>query len=101
MTMPILTTRLDDELLVTVEGQLDGALAPGLHAALEAGLASGVRTFVIDLAAVPVIDGGGIAVIAAIAHQLEHLPGRLVLQLPGGRTVEVPGAGDVRRALAP
>jgi hypothetical protein len=40
-------------------------------------------------------------VLAAIAHRLEHLPGRLVLHLPGGRTVDVPGAGHVRSALAP
>jgi anti-anti-sigma factor len=99
--MPILAFRLDDELLVCVDGQLDGTLAPALHAALEDALARGVRTFVIDLATVPAIDGGGIAVIAAIAHRLEHLPGRLVLHLSGGRTVEVPGAGHVRGALAP
>jgi anti-anti-sigma factor len=100
IAMPILAFRLDDELLVRVDGQLDGALAPALHAALEEALAGGVRTFVIDLADVPAIDGGGVAVIAAIAHRLEHLPGRLVLHLPGDRTVDVPGAGHVRDALA-
>lgn len=99
--MPILSIRLDDELLVSVDGQLDGSLAPALHTELEAALAAGVRTVVIDLAAVPAVDGGGIAVLAAIAHRLEHLPGRLVLHLPDGRTVEVPGPGDVRNALAP
>jgi anti-anti-sigma factor len=99
--MPILSIRLDDELLVSVEGQLDGSLAPALHTELEAALVAGVRTIVIDLVAVPAVDGGGIAVLAAIAHRLEHLPGRLVLHLPGGRTVDVPGAGHVRSALAP
>jgi anti-anti-sigma factor len=99
--MPILAFRLDDELLVCLDGQLDGMRAPALHEALEDALARGVRTFVIDLAAVSAIDGGGIAVLAAIAHRLEHLPGRLVLHLSGGRTVEVPGAGHVRSALAP
>jgi len=99
--MPILSIRLDDELLVSVDGQLDGSLAPALHTELEAALAAGVRTVVIDLAAVPAVDGGGIAVLAAIAHRLEHLPGRLVLHLPGGRTVEVPGPEHVLGALAP
>src|SRR5690348_14958106 len=97
--MHITTLTLDDEALLALTGPLDGSLAPALHVAVDEAIGGGARVLVIDLADVPSVDEGGIAVLAATAHRLGHGGGRLVLHLPDGSTTDVRGADAVRSAL--
>jgi anti-anti-sigma factor len=97
--MAVNVVALDSEVLVRVDGPLDGSQAPALHVAAEQALAGGATFVIVDLARVPALDGGGIAVLAALAHQLAGRGGRLVLQLPDGSAVEVDGARGLNDLL--
>lgn len=101
MTRPVTYAVLDDHAIVVVDGPLDGTTAPDAHVALEAAINAGALRVLVDLTATPGLDDGGRAVLAAAAAALGPRGGTLVLEMPGGRTMEISDAGALRAALEP
>lgn len=101
MIRPVTYAVLDDQAIVVVSGPLDGTSAPEAHVALAAAIDAGARRVLVDLTDVPGLDDGGRAVLAAAAAALGPRGGTLVLELPGGRTMEITDAGALRAALEP
>ena len=99
--MTIRSATVDDELLLLVDGVVDGAVAPELHRHLSAAEVLTVGCVVVDLTAASHIDEGGIAVLAAAAHVLGARSVPLWLHLSHGRTVRVTDASALRALLAP
>jgi|SRR5215213_2183311 len=86
----------DDEVLICIDGPLDGGEAPALHRSVEDARRLGVRRLVIDLAHVPSIDEAGAAVLAAAASALR---GGLVLVMADGAVATVDDAASLRALL--
>lgn len=99
--MAVLSAVVGDELLLLVDGVIDGAVAPELHRHLSAADHLSVRSVVVDLACAPHIDEGGIAVLAAAAHVLGARAVPLWLHLSHSRTVRVTDAATLRTLLSP
>jgi anti-anti-sigma factor len=99
--MTVMSVRYDDEVVILVEGVLDGDLAPALHVEIEAAAAIPGCAVLIDLTGVTAVDDGGAAVLAAAAHRTTATGTMLTLHLPDGRLVEVNDAGAVRALLRP
>jgi anti-anti-sigma factor len=99
--MTVRSAVVGDELLLLVDGTVDGAVAPELHRQLSAADHLAVGSVVVDLAEAPHIDDGGIAVLAAAAHVLGARGVPLWLHLSHGRTVRVTDASSLRAVLSP
>jgi anti-anti-sigma factor len=90
---------LDDELILYVEGTLDGALAPAAYLLMQQAMDAGVRSVIVDLARAELIDGGGVAVLAAAAAACEGRAARMTLALAGDLSVRVRDPSEVRAVL--
>jgi anti-anti-sigma factor len=99
--MAIRSAMVGDELLLLVDGAIDGAVAPELHRHLAATDELAVGSVVVDLTGATHIDDGGIAVLAAAAHVLGARDVPLWLHLSQRRTVRVTDASALRAVLAP
>jgi anti-anti-sigma factor len=99
--MSVMSAELGDEVVIVVDGDLDGELAPRLHEEIEYARRRGAATVLIDLIAVHRIDEGGAAVLAAAAAQLAADGSALTLHLPNGRVARVGDAAAVRDLLRP
>lgn len=99
--MPVRSAVVGDELLLLVDGVVDGAVAPELHRHLSAADQLGIGSVVVDLTAASHIDEGGVAVLAAAAHVLGARDVPLWLHLSQRRTVRVTDASALRAVLAP
>ena len=91
-----LGVRFDDELLLSLNGLIDGHVAPTLHTRLTEAVDDGARYVVIDLAGVPAIDGGGQAVLAAAADRLRAVGGMLLLTFADREPAPVADASALR-----
>lgn len=99
--MAVRSALVGDELLLLVDGVIDGAVAPELHRHLSAADHLAVASVVVDLTAASHIDEGGIAVLAAAAHVLGARDVPLWLHLTQRGTVRVTDASSLRAVLAP
>ena len=76
-------TRVNDTMVVRVDGELDLATAPALWAALERPLADGDQ-LVLDLSAVTFIDSTGLSVLLR-AYQVLGATGTLTVRGPNAQ----------------
>jgi hypothetical protein len=91
--------RLDGAALVWTDRTLDGVVAPELYRIIQELFDGGSRPVVIDLVAVPSIDDGATAVLAAAAVRAGQLGFGLDLRLPGHCAASVRDAAELRNAL--
>ena len=75
--------RVNDAVVVRVDGELDLATAPALRAALERALADGDQ-LVVDLSAVTFIDSSGLSVLVR-AYQVLGVTGTLKVRGPSSQ----------------
>jgi len=68
-----------DDVLVSVEGEVDLATAPELEAALERALAGKPRRVVVDLRRVQFLDSSGLSLLARQHRLARRAAGRLIV----------------------
>ena len=90
---------LDDELILYVDEVLGGALAPAAYLLLQQAVDAGVRSVIVDLVRAELVDGGGVAVLAAAAASCEGRGARMTLALSGDLKVQVRDPSEVRAVL--
>jgi anti-anti-sigma regulatory factor len=90
---------LDDELILYVDDVLDGALAPAAYLVLQQAMDAGVRRVIVDLVQAQIVDGGGVAVLAAAAASCEGRGAWMTLALSGDLSVQVRDPSEVRAVL--
>lgn len=76
----------DDEVVLSLTGELDPHTAPVLRSVLEAQVSDGTRTLVFDLSGLSFVDSSGLRVIIAAHHEMAARGGRLVLRSPSDMT---------------
>ena len=69
-----------DEVVLDVQGHVDGASAPVLSAMLDALVASGYQSIALDLFDMDSVNAAGLAVIAGAAHTLAATAGQLSIR---------------------
>jgi len=92
--------RLDRAALFCADEPLGGAAAPQLHQLLDEAITEGAHPVVVDLVAVPDLDEGVVAVLAAAADRLGHSGHCLELRLSADRRFQLMSAFELRAALA-
>jgi anti-anti-sigma regulatory factor len=97
--MSLLSVFLDGEVLLTVDGVLDGGVAPAYHHLIEQALEQEARRVVVDLTRTTAVDGGGSAVLAATAAACVAQDTHLIIALPNGVEAEITDPGQVRVLL--
>jgi anti-anti-sigma factor len=75
-------TEQSDGVLVRVEGEVDLVSAPVLQRNLDAAIASGRQTIVIDLSRTTFLDARGVGTLVAARKQIGRTGGRLVIRKP-------------------
>jgi anti-anti-sigma regulatory factor len=98
--MSVMSAELGDEVVIVVDGDLDGELAPRLHEEIEYARGA-ARDGPHRPDRVHRIDEGGAAVLAAAASQLAADGSALTVHLPDGRVARVGDAAAVRDLLRP
>jgi anti-sigma B factor antagonist len=77
----VLTTdRTGDEVVLTVQGELDAYTAPGLEDHISGLLGDGVDSLVLDLAQTGFLDSSGLRALLTVHRRLEANGGRLELR---------------------
>jgi anti-anti-sigma regulatory factor len=92
--------RLGDAAMVWANCPLGDAIAPKLAEALHQLIDTRAAKILIDLAGVPSIGSGVIAVLAATAQRLGAVSRGLELRMPARRSASVRTATQLREALA-
>lgn len=98
--MTLRSVLLDDEVILTIDGVLDGGLAPRYHQAVEQALEGKVRTLVVDLTRTTAVDGNGIAVLTATAATCRAHACQLIIATPGGAQAVIADPAQLRTLLA-
>jgi len=92
--------RLDRAALFWADGPLGGAEAPHLHVALDSAITDNAKPIVVDLVAVPSVDEGVVAVLAAAADRLHHAGRTLELRLGRDQRFKIGSAAQLRATIA-
>lgn len=86
----VLTRRAAQDVVVSIEGELDAATAPPLRAILSDLIdGQGNLSVVLDLSAMTFVDSIGLGVFAGAAKRLRARGGELVLAAPSSSTLRL------------
>jgi anti-anti-sigma factor len=97
--MSLRSVFLDGEVILTVDGVLDGGVAPAYHRLIEVAFEQDARRVVVDLTMTTAVDGGGSAVLAATAAMCVARDTHLIIALPNGVEAEITDPAQVRLLL--
>ncbi|QRP43308.1 STAS domain-containing protein [Amycolatopsis sp. FDAARGOS 1241] len=87
--MTLRSVFLDGELILTVDGVLDGGVARDYRRVTEDAFSHGARRVVVDLTRTTAVDGSGSALLAATAATCISRDVHFILAVPGGVEAEV------------
>jgi anti-anti-sigma factor len=93
--MSLLSVFLDGEVLLTVDGALDGGAAPAYHRLIEEAFEQEARRVVVDLTRTTALDARGSAVLAETAAACVARDTHLIIALPNGVEAEITDPGQV------
>ncbi|MFI5610906.1 STAS domain-containing protein [Amycolatopsis sp. NPDC051903] len=87
--MTLRSVFLDGELILTVDGALDGSLARDYRRVTEEALSHDASRVVVDLTRTTSVDGNGSAMLAATAAACVSRDVHFILAVPGGVEADV------------
>ncbi len=85
----LMTTRIGEEAVVRVVGDLDAATGPRLHDELDALAGGGMPRVTVDLAKVTFLSSSALSVLVAASARLRGMGGDLRLQAPSPLAMKV------------
>ncbi len=95
--LQILVRPGEDDIVLTLQGELDVSTAPHFRDQVHVAIESGTRKLVCDLADLQYIDSTGLSVLLMAHKRLAALGGSFVVQSPSRgarRLFEIAGVGD-------
>jgi anti-anti-sigma regulatory factor len=94
------SARLDNAMIVLVNGSFDGSIAPAVHREIDEAVASGVNEIIVDVVQATIVDEGAVAVLSAAAVAVLGSGGRLYLALSADHLLPISDVAAIRAVFS-